>query len=130
MDAELKAWLGPAAAEMTGEEIERFADVASLLQARYPHPDQAHERESAMSAVVQVFLGEATAHDIRDHLAGVLLEAARTRAAAVGAAVGLVRVYGVGKSAAAHAVGINRMTLLEALGERERRRAGRRTVAG
>lgn len=116
---DLMAWLGPAADELTPEQIERVAAASSDIDRRYPDPDESDLRDAALSAVVQYLLGETTPED-----AGrALIEARRgERQAYVAAeqiAVELVRdAGGRDKSAAARRVGIDRMSLLKALGER------------
>lgn len=69
---DLMAWLGPAADEMTAEQIERVRTEAAAIEQRYPEPDEQPERDAALSAVVQYLLGETTPED-----AGRALVAAR-----------------------------------------------------
>ena len=116
-DYELTAWLGPAADELTAEQTDRVRAEAQQIAQRYPDPDEQPERDAALSAVVQYLLGETTPED-----AGRALIIARQaeRAAYVAAeqvAVMLVR-DGHPKATAARQVGIDRMSLLKALGER------------
>lgn len=120
---DLMAWLGPAADEMTPEQIERVADAARRIEAFYPDPDQQDVREAALSAVVQHLLGEITPEAASRTLTAAALAEARARAAAVWLGVMLVD-DGSPKATSARAVGVDRMTLLEALGERPRRRKG------
>ncbi|MEU3452201.1 hypothetical protein ABZ671_00960 [Micromonospora sp. NPDC006766] len=120
---ELMAWLGPAADELTAEQIERVAAEVAPIAEMYPHPDQQDQRDAALYAVVQYLLGETTPEE-----AGRALIDARSRereafAAATWMAVMLVRDNppkgrrGYKKQAAERA-GIDRMSLLKALGER------------
>lgn len=115
--AELAAWLGPAADQLTTEQADRVAAEARRIAERYPDPDEQDERDAALSATVQYLLGETTP----DKTGRALIEARRReRAAYVAAeqvAVILVR-DGAKKASAARAVGIDRMSLLKALGER------------
>lgn len=120
-DHELIAWLGPAADELTPEQIETVSDIAQLVREQYPDPDEQPERDAALSAAVQHMLGETTPEETAATLTTTILAERTARAAAVGMAVAMARA-GTPKSSAARAVGIDRMLLLEALGERQRRR--------
>lgn len=123
MSDDLMAWLGPAAEDLTPEQIDRVRAEATAIHERYPDPDHQPERDAALSAVVQYLLGEATPEDA----ARALVEARRREreayAAALWMAVMLVgdnppqgrRGY---KKTAAERAGIDRMGLLKALGER------------
>ncbi|MET7395634.1 hypothetical protein ABZS66_19300 [Dactylosporangium sp. NPDC005572] len=120
---DLMDWLGPAADELTAEQIERVRDEARRIAERYPDPDEQPERDAALSATVQYLLGETNAAAANNEL----LEARRReRAAYVSALQVAVMIVGdrqhagqpPNKAGAARAVGIDRMRLLEALGER------------
>lgn len=116
-DHGLMAWLGPAAEEMTDEQIERVADEAKRIDERYPDPDEQIERDAALSAVVQYMLGDTTSDDA--HRA--LIDARRREREAYVTAeqIGVMLVAdGTPKAVAARSVGIDRMSLLKALGER------------
>ena len=114
---ELEAWLGPALEQLTAEQVDRIHRESDRIDDRYPDPDQEDERQAALSAVVQYLLGET-----RPELAGMQLNTARYHlrtAMAAAQQIGIMAVAdGMGKSEAARAVGIDRMTLLKALGER------------
>ena len=134
-DHELMAWLGPAADDLTPEQIQRVADEARRIADRWPDPDHQPERDAALSAVVQHLLGETSAEEA----ARALVDARRRRreadarrrereadarrrereayAAAETIAVALVH-DGTPKATAARRAGIDRMSLLRALGER------------
>lgn len=116
---ELIAWLGPAADELSAEQVDRLRAEADRITERYPDPDDQDRRDAALSAAVQYLLGETTPEDAaRRHLAAQR-EAALASAAA--AQIGTMLVAdngGKGKSEAARRVGIDRMGLLKALGER------------
>jgi hypothetical protein len=117
MDSDLKAWLGPTVDDLTPEQLEQVAAAARDIAERYPEPDDQDKREAALSATVQYLLGETDATEVRREL-----DAARSRrrtayTAAVQVAVLMVRAGGE-KKGSAQACGIDRMTLLEALGER------------
>nr|PZN19846.1 MAG: hypothetical protein DIU80_20995 [Chloroflexota bacterium] len=114
---DLMAWLGPAADELTPEQIERLRRVADDIDARYPDPGDQPVRDAALGAAVQYLLGEITP----EAAARALIDArARAREAYVAAeqiAIMLV-ADGAPKAAAARRAGIDRMSLLKALGER------------
>jgi len=116
---ELMVWLGPAASELTPEQIDRVAEAARDIHQRYPDPDDSHLRDAALSAVVQHLLGETTPEEACRALSAARQREAEAFAAAVQVAVELVRdAGGRDKSAAARRCGIDRMSLLKALGER------------
>lgn len=111
---ELTAWLGPAAAELTPEQITRIGQVARDLAERFPDEG---DRETALSTAVQYLLGDTTADEIGRRLLDARLAARAAYVAAEQYAVMLVD-DGAPKAVAARAVGIDRMSLLKALGER------------
>ncbi len=119
MSNALLAWLGPAAEELTAEQTERIAAEASAINERYPDPDEQPERDAALSAAVQYLLGETTPEDAGRELAGARQRTAEAFAASVQIATMLVAdAGGKDKSGAARRTGIDRMSLLKALGER------------
>lgn len=122
-DHNLLAWLGPAADELTAEQIERVAAESREIDQRYPDPDQQDERDAALSAVVQYLLGETTPEEAGRALIDARRQAREAFAAATWTAVMLVRDNPPAgrrgyKAIAAARVGIDRMSLLKALGER------------
>lgn len=114
---DLMAWLGPAADELTPEQIDRVRSEAEAIGQRYPDPDEQPERDAALSAVVQYLLGETTPEDACRALIDARRREREAYVAAEQVAVMLVR-NGRPKAAAARDVGIDRMSLLKALGER------------
>lgn len=114
---DLMAWLGPAAEELTEEQIERVTAEAKSIAARYPDPDEQDERDAALSAVVQYLLGETSPEDLKRELIAARAAERRAFAAALWVGVMLHR-DGAKKAPAATAVGVDRMSLLKALGER------------
>ncbi|MFI2664898.1 hypothetical protein [Micromonospora carbonacea] len=114
---DLMAWAGPAWAELTDEQRDQLAAAADDITQRYPDPDDQDDRDAALSATVQYLLGEATADDTARALLAARRAARAAYVAAVQHAVMMVRA-GRQKKAAALACGIDRMTLLKALGER------------
>lgn len=114
---DLMAWLGPAAEQLTPEQIERVADASRDIDSRYPDPDYQSERDAALSATVQYLLGETTPEDANWALIAARLAEDRAYAAALQIAVMLHR-DGEHKATAAKRAGVDRMSLLKALGER------------
>lgn len=126
MTNDLMAWLGPAAEELTPEQIERVAEASRDIEQRYPDPDEHEEREAALSAVVQYLLGDTTAEDAKRELIEARGRERRAYVAALQVAVMMVRDARqagvseriVDKKGKAEACGVDRMSLLKALGER------------
>lgn len=98
-------------------EIDRLGDAERDIAARYPDPDDQDRRDAARAATVQYLAGELDADDVREQLDEAVTRQRAAYAAAIQVAVMMVR-GGHDKKGAAHACGINRMTLLKALGER------------
>lgn len=117
MSDDLVTWLGPAADDLTPEQIERVRAEARDIAERYPDPDHQPERDAALSAVVQYLLGDTTPEDADRALVDARRRAREAFVAAEQIAVLLVR-DGTPKAIAARRAGIDRMSLLKALGER------------
>lgn len=113
----LLEWLGPAADELAPDQIERVVAASAEIDARYPDPDESDMRHAALSAVVQHLLRETSADDANRALIAARSAEARAYAAALQIAVELVR-DGEPKATAARRAGVDRMSLLGALGER------------
>lgn len=66
MNDELEAWLGPVMDEASEEQLERIVEASKAIDRRYPIPDGGcladvvTERNDALSAAVQVILGDST----------------------------------------------------------------------
>jgi hypothetical protein len=114
---DLTTWLGPAANDLTPEQIERVAEVARDLDRRYPDPDEQPERDAALSATVQYLLGETTPEEAGRALLAARLAEQAAYVSALQIAVLLV-ADGTPKKKAAERAGVDRMSLLKALGER------------
>lgn len=115
---ELMAWLGPAAEQLTPEQLEIVAGAARDIQQRYADPDEQPERDAALTATVQYLLGETSAHDAARTLIAARAEERRAYVHAEQVGLLLHRLERTPKATAAEAVGISRMSLLKALGER------------
>jgi hypothetical protein len=115
---DLSPWLGPAGDALTAEQRDQVAAAADDIEQRYPDPDEAPEREAALSATVQYLLGETTPEDAGRRLIAARVEERAAYVAALQIAVMAHRHGGVPKAVAAREVGIDRMRVLKALGER------------
>lgn len=116
-DFALLAWLGPAADQLTPEQIGRVADAARDIDRRYPHPDDEMLRQAALSATVQYLLGDTSAEEVNRALVDARRAEREAYVSALQVAVMLTR-DGTQKTVAARSAGIDRMGLLKALGER------------
>lgn len=119
MTDDLMAWLGPAADDLTAEQVERVVEAARDIDERYPDPDEQAERDAALSATVQYLLGETTPEDAARALVDARRREQEAYVAALQVAVVAHRYGGVPKATAARRAGIDRMRLLTALGERD-----------
>jgi len=117
MTDDLLVWLGPAADAMTPEQIERTRVEAARIFARYPGTDHLDEYQAALSATVQHILGDVTPGDVERELGTARAREREAYAAALQVAV-MLHADGERKSTAARLTGIDRMSLLKALGER------------
>lgn len=115
---DLTAWLGPAASQLTPDQLDTVRVEADRIQQRYPDADEHNERTAALSAVVQYLLRETTAAEVAGLLAGARTQERMAFASATWTAVMMHRTGGTSKSAAAASCGVDRMSLLKALGER------------
>lgn len=114
---ELDAWLGDTRADLTDDQYARLRDEATDIARRYPDPDDAGDRDAALSATVQYLLGELT-----PIAAGAALTRARiaAREASVTAqqVSRLTVLDGTPEAQAARDAGIDRMTVRKVLGKR------------
>jgi len=114
---ELEAWLGPALSDLAPEQVDRLMQEAEDIAAYYPGVDDEELRDAALSAAVQLLLGDTTPEECARELRAARAAEARASAAAQQIAAMMVR-DGVPKARAARECGIDRMTLLTRLGER------------
>lgn len=115
---ELSAWLGPAADDLTDDQLTRIVHEERRITERYPDPDDRHLWDAAMSATVQYLLGDTAPEDAARALTTARAEATRAFAASVQIATMLAADNPRYKATAATRTGIDRMSLLKALGER------------
>lgn len=116
--ASITAWLGPAwdHAELTADELDRFAEAWDAISDRYPREDEQEERTAALVAAVQYLLGETSPDD-----AGRTLVRARAQLAEALAAARQVAVMAIADGASEYALherlGVTRRTLRQWLGK-------------
>lgn len=114
---DLMAWLGPAADDLTPEQIDRLTEVDRAVRVRYPDPDEQAEREAALSATVQYLLGDITPEGADAELRTARRREREAYVAALQVAV-MTHRDGVSETASAARCGIDRMGLRRALGKR------------
>lgn len=122
--ADVIAWLGEAAADVTPDQVDALVDAALAVAARYPdEDDEQQEREDALSGAAQVILGDDTLRGIADEWRAAAARAESARCVMVGA-ITARSLAGVSDLAVADEAGVTRVTVAVALGKR---RPGRRT---
>lgn len=123
--ADVIAWLGPAAADATPEQVDDLVDAANAIAARYPvFTDAQTEREDALSGAAQVILGDDTLRGIADEWRAAAARAESARCVMVGAIIARSVAAGASDTAIADEAGVTRVTVAVALGKR---RPGRRS---
>lgn len=115
---ELEAWLGPALAELTPDAIDRLHREAGDIADRYPDPDDADDREAALTAAVQYLLGELTVEEAGRRRRETRAAERHARVQAIQLAC-MAEADGMPTAAAARAAAVDRQVLI-------RRRAARR----
>src|SRR5690606_15310302 len=115
---ELEAWLGPALEDLSPEQVDRLHREAEAIDERYPDPDDADDREAALTAAVQYLLGELTVEEAGRRRRETREAERHARVQAIQVAC-MAEADGMPAAAAARAAGIDRQVLI-------RRRAARR----
>lgn len=116
---ELTAWLGPAAEDLTDDMMERVADAARTIERRYPIPedgelaDVAAERDAALSAAVQVILGDTTVEAEAQAYVAAQQAATTAHAAQTGAIIATAPT--TTKTELARRTGLSRVSIDKAL---------------
>ncbi len=118
MNEGLKAWLGPAYGELTSDQLDRVTRESRSIDERYPDPDDADQREAALSAAVQYLLGETTTDQAGSELRAARAVLRRAMAASKQIAAMAATDRTLSEVQAAEQAGIDRMTLLKYLGKR------------
>lgn len=121
--ADLTAWMGDAAADVTPDQLNALVDAANAIGARYPdEADEQREREDALSGACQIILGGDTLRGIADEWRAAAARAESARQAMVGAIIAR-SLTGASEYTIADEAGVHRTTVRVALGKT---RSGRR----
>ena len=84
--ADLTAWMGDAAADVTPDQLNALVAAANAIGARYPdEADEQQEREDALSGACQIILGGDTLRGIADEWRAAAARAESARCVMVGA---------------------------------------------
>lgn len=110
---QLDSYLGPAADAITEEQASALLDADRMIDERWPEPDLADSREQAMSAAVQVVLGDSTLAEFGTAYVEARSAAADALAALTGAII--VTASDMSERAMAKEAGVTRMTVRKAL---------------
>lgn len=113
---EIAAWLGPALADLSDEQVDQIADAFETIQARYEGKDADDDAEAARSGAAQVIIGDDDLETIAAaYLAARRLE--RERMAALTGAIAATAAQGESEVRIADMAGVTRMTVRKALGK-------------
>lgn len=107
------AWLGPAAADITDDQLAALGAASDAIETRWPDRDLAETRERALSAAAQVILGEATLESV----GAAYLAARRAERNAIAALTGALLVSAGSERVLEERSGVARATVRKALGK-------------
>jgi hypothetical protein len=110
---DMLTWLGPAADEMTAEQIDEFDRVAAAIGGRWPDPEDSDSRELALSAAAQVIVGD----NSLEALAGSWRDARRVERERMAALTGALIATPGSERALEERSGVARATVRKALGK-------------
>lgn len=113
-DYEIDAYLGDT--DTTPEQYDAIRRAADQVERRWPDADDADERREALTAAVQVILGDATVQEIGQAGAEAQGALIRARAAQAGAAIAAAGDY-PSEQALADDLQVTRMTVRSWLGK-------------
>lgn len=113
---EMTAWLGPAAEELTEDQIDRFERIWDGLDEQYPDEDDQDIRNEVLGAAVQYLLDETTIDEAGAKRAATRAESLRASAAAQQIALMAIE-DGMSETEAARRANIDRMWLRKRLGK-------------
>lgn len=114
IDEAVTVWLGDAADDLTGEQMERFVRIWDGVDGRYP--DEDHVRDEVLSAAVQYLLGETTLESAAARLTAA--RASQRVAMEAGKQVALMAIEdGMDEQEAAKVLGVARKTMRRAAGK-------------
>lgn len=114
-DHEMRAYLGDAYDDTTPEQRDRIAGAAAAIDARWPDPDLADTRTDAMSAALEVILGDTTPEAVAAewHQARAVERAAHARLTGA-----IVALAGEPETHISDRLSVTRPTVRKALGKR------------
>lgn len=112
---ELDAWLGDDHG-LTGQQVKDLLDTASTLETRYPDPDDADEREAALTVAYRAMAEDDLDGLVREY--GAKLLAARRAEVEALAALRQLAGYGMPEATFARTAGVDRMAVRTWLGKR------------
>lgn len=113
------AWLGDARADMTDEQIDAVRAASERIERALPGPDMYMDREEALTAAVQVILGETTVEEVAAAEAKARRRYMAARVPTLGALAAL-EAQGATISAMAARTGLTRPTVYKRLGKEGR----------
>lgn len=109
---ELEAWLGPALAEMTPDQVSAMARYADIIEGRY---DDEAQRSVAASGALQIVLSDGTLEQLGEALARARQEECEAMAILTGALIASADTDS--ESSLARRAGVTRVTVRRALGK-------------
>ncbi len=109
---ELEAWLGPALAEMTPDQVDAMARYADMIAARY---DDDALRSVAAGGALQIILSDGALEQIGEALARARQEEREAMAILTGALIASADTDS--ESSLARRAGVTRVTVRKALGK-------------
>lgn len=109
---ELEAWLGPALAEMTPDQVGAMVRYADAIEARY---DDEALRSAAASGALQIVLSDDTLEQLGEALARARQEEREAMAMLTGAIIASAETDS--ESSLARRAGVTRVTVRKALGK-------------
>ena len=108
---ELEAWLGPALEDLSPQQVDRLLAEAEAIEIRYPDPDDADDREAALTAATQYLLGELTVEEAGRRRRETRDAERHARVSAIQVAL-MAAADGMPTAAAARAAGLDRQVLI------------------
>lgn len=112
----MRGLLGPAYDDTTDEQRAAIDRACALIDARWPSADLADNRAEAVSAMLQVVLGDTTDTEFADRWHAARAAERQAQAQATGAIIA-ASVLGASEAALADRMQVTRMTVRKALGK-------------
>lgn len=112
---ELEAWLGPALAEMTPDQVDAMARYVDAIEDRYDDRYEDVERSAAAAGAMQIVLSDSTLEQLGEALARARQEEREAMAMLTGAIIASADTDS--ESSLARRAGVTRVTVRKALGK-------------